>query len=145
MTTHNKVDVESTIREALEIGPLEVIRRGERNKGYELIDASCAPSWFIRADWNDDIVMSRYGRRVRIVLLTAKVQGRGSFRRLVINIIRAGLIPNVLSPMPLMQVILVKWNWRKAIIGSGHTQEEYWFPQRKFIDDALREIEQLLT
>lgn len=134
-----------TIREGLELGGAEILRRHEIIKGYKLIDMASPPNWYIPDDWQGESIISRDKRRIRIVGIMARVYGHGAFRRLVTGIIMNELMPVVVQAMPEMERILLHWNWRKQTIGSSYTREERWFPQRKFIDDILLKEATLFT
>src|SRR6516164_8855455 len=107
-------------------GPAARICEIEKALGHHVLPVGVTiPFAFDAKDWEPDSVVSLDGRRVRIVLITARTPGTGAFSRLVQNILRAGFKPVVVAPVgPEMPAILKHWGWRKAIERSGFEQSE---------------------
>lgn len=127
-------DIAATIDRCFEIGAGNAMREEEAAKGYVPLKFGDRP-WLKEEDWIEDIVMSLDGSRVRIVALIAKETGCGTFSRMITSIIKDGLKPVVVAPLPQMEEILRSWDWRQVIRGSCfHDRVDEWHPQRKFIE-----------
>lgn len=102
------------------------LRQMEIDQGYALIDAA---TWLDKSDWHE-IIASRDGRRIRLVLLDALNPGAGAFTRLIERISAAGLVPVIVEP----NQFLIDWchrhGCRMRIIGKGPFRQEVWYPRR---------------
>lgn len=129
-----EAQIMETVERCLRMGTVAAMTATEIEKGYTPIRVGEA-DWLPVKDWQDNAIVSMDGRKVRIVAVIAKEQGRGAFSRLVTNIIKSGLQPVVVCPFSQMESILERWNWRKKIVGSTYEDvEEQWFPMRKFVE-----------
>lgn len=78
------------------------------------------PFDFPADDWVSPAVVSIDGDEVRIIAILAQRIGGGSFRRLIDNIIAAGLRPVVVEPVgTIMPAIMKRWGWRGRRVGGG--------------------------
>lgn len=105
------------------------LRTQEVAKGHRIMPPGSV-SWFPAADWheNDCISVTKDGE-VRIVAVYAQRPGSGAFRRLIDGITLAGLVPVVVCPFPVMELILTNWGWRQSHVGdSFETREDQWRP-----------------
>ena len=125
---------EEIIQELVAIGiagsPAARIRQIEEKNGHHVLPVGVVvPFSFPAADWEPDAVVSLDGKRVRIVLVSAREPGHGAFARLVRNITRAGFTPVVVSPIgTTMPAIMKHWGWTETVIGTGFDRSEEWTP-----------------
>jgi hypothetical protein len=111
-------------------GPAARVRQIEEQRGHHVLPVGITvPFLFDAADWQPDSVVSLDGRRVRIVLVSARQPGSGALTRLVQRIALAGFAPVIVSPVGLtMPAILKHWGWRETVIGTGFDRSEEWTP-----------------
>jgi len=97
-------------------GPAARIRQIEEHAGRHVLTVGVTiPFAYSAEDWEPSSVVSLDGKRVRIVLVSARSPGHGAFTRLVRAITRAGFTPVVCAPVgPTMPAILKHWGWRES-------------------------------
>jgi hypothetical protein len=107
------------------------LRIKEVDKGYRL--ATPDDKWLNHDEWINHVI-SVNGNKVRIVILLAKERHTGAFRRLVTNVIEAGLVPEIVAPLFDMPLILAWWGWKENTRGSDFESfEDYWTPTKEWI------------
>jgi len=115
------------------LGPVEAIRLGERERGFEPIFPG-ERVWFPAADWSPRDIASVKGHEVRIVAIMARHPGSGAFSRLITNIAKRQLVPIVVEPLfRRMPDILLRWGWKQTIVGDGRARQETWRPTAEWI------------
>ena len=107
-----------------------LMRADETAKGHRVVRPGEVP-WLPKEDWDETVVVSVDGERVRLVAILAKQPGCGAFRRLVAAIQAAGLKPCVLCPTPELAATLKRWGWREKHKGVGIESEERWEPRSR--------------
>jgi hypothetical protein len=113
--------------------PSENLKRWERERGTEVIEVGSV-SWLPSDDWPSDVVISKLGNDIRIVLIAALEPGSGAFSRLINGIVTAGLRPIVVCPSPEMQSIVSRWGWQCKEVGHNfETYETLFFPSRRWM------------
>jgi hypothetical protein len=97
-------------------GPAQRIRQLEEGAGHPVLAVGVTiPFAYPAKDWEASSVISLDGKRVRIVLVSARSPGHGAFTRLVRAIMQAGFVPVVCAPVgPAMPAILKHWGWRES-------------------------------
>ena len=134
-----ETEMVAAIERAFTIGPYAAMCMDEEARGFKPVVPGMV-SWLPGEEWPDDVVITQKGDEVRIVAIYAKQPGNGAFRKLIADIIRAGLRPKIICPTIEMRETLKRWNWRQRYTGSTfQDREEEWFPQRKFIEQCTRD------
>jgi hypothetical protein len=114
------------------IGGAEMMRANiierEKERGFAVY-APGEVEWFPRCDWKDSSVISVTGNRVRIVLVEARTQKGGAFRRLLHAINEMQMVPVVVEPHDRLAAVLVGWGWRHRKVGVGFEGENVWYPR----------------
>lgn len=108
----------------------ELMRDNERAAGREVIIPGSVP-WLSSEDWHPTVVVSKDGKRVRLIAIVALNPGRGALRRTITGIVSAGLEPRIVEPTIEMQSTLKRWGWRGRHCGSGLTAENIWYPRKQ--------------
>lgn len=108
----------------------EIMREDERERGYRVVVPGEVP-WLSADDWHPTIVVSIDGPKVRLIAILANRPGQGSFRRLIMGITAAGLVPVVIAPTKELRDTLKRWGWRERNRGYGLNYEERWSPRRR--------------
>jgi len=115
----------------------EVLRKRELEKGYRLANSE-TDKWLNDDEWESHVI-SVIGKRVRIIIVLAKIQYQGAFSRLITNILQAGLRPSVISPMMDMPLILTWWGWKQHSSGTAfEDREDYWIPTKEWINNRRK-------
>jgi hypothetical protein len=129
----NENEIMDALREAIEFGPGEAMRRNEIAKGGTLVPTGSV-DWLPHTDWIEDMVVSRVGDDVRIVAIQAKEPGSGAFSRLITALAKRGLRPIVVCPFSHMEEILRRWKWRRKDVGIGFDdREDQWTPRSTWL------------
>jgi hypothetical protein len=125
-------DIEKMIaqRAAHPLGMAGVMMENELAAGFRLVQPGHAPFDFAEADWAfGQQVVSLDHDEVRLVIITARHPGHGSFRRLIDAIADAGLKPVVVEPIgATMPAIMARWGWSRSVKGTGFKRVEEWRP-----------------
>ncbi len=106
----------------------EVMRNDERTNGFEIIKPGDV-SWLSTDDWDETVVVSRDGNRIRLVAILAKNPGNGALTRTVKGILAAGLIPTIIEPTNEMRATCQRWGWKTRRVGAGFESYEIWYPR----------------
>jgi hypothetical protein len=101
----------------------------ERAQGYTVLRPG-EVDWFTHNDWRPSSLLSISGNRVRIVLVEAKRQNGGAFRRLIDDIEALEMVPVVVEPHDRLALKLVSWGWKSRTHGQGDYRETVWYPRR---------------
>lgn len=103
------------------------MRADEIRQGFSIVSDA---QWLDWNEWDAATIISQDTKRVRLVALQAKQQGKGAFTRLVNGIFRAGLVPVLVEP----NQTLIDWchrhDFRRRMIGRGQFRHEVWYPKR---------------
>lgn len=119
------------------MGPIAAIAAAEKAKGHMVRHPGDEP-WFPLSDWDNSLI-SMEGRRVRIVMVRARIPGHGAFARMVYGILHAGLTPVVICPLEPMRLIVQLWHWHKHFsCGNFFEREETWVPTKKWKEERLK-------
>jgi hypothetical protein len=103
------------------------ILRLEAEQGFWRIEE--AP-WLIRDDWHE-IVLTKDGKRVRLVLLEARNPGNGAFTRLIAGITTAELCPVICEPNDFLIEWCKRHDYRPRTVGTGHGRVNIWYPRNR--------------
>jgi hypothetical protein len=116
-------------------GPGATLEKGELARGAQLVPLGARePFSFDPADWRRGIISIK-DTEVRIVAIEARERGKGAFKRLLGNILAAGLEPVVVAAMLDMPFILTHWGWRREIVDDDigkldlWRRPAWWFPR----------------
>jgi len=112
--------------EAMLSGKIDIpamIRSAERKAGNKIVRPGDEP-WLPLADWKPDTVVSRKGKTVRLVLLTAVKPGNGGFTRTVASIEAAGMTPVVVAPTGEFEATLKRRGWKGRLVDAGFESEK---------------------
>lgn len=104
---------------------LSVIVDAEAELGHERIVA--AP-WLVPSDWKD-IVVTRDGSRVRLVLLYAVMPCTGAFTRLIAGIEAEGSMPVIVEPSQTLVDWCKRHDYRERRLGRGKHTHRVWYPR----------------
>lgn len=106
--------------------PVAAIVEGEQKRGFRVVRPGDKP-WFRIRDWRAESVASIDGNTVRLVLIHAAREGRGTFTRTIQNIEKAGLLPSVIEPNPEFAASLKRRGWVGKQVGcTFETRETVW-------------------
>jgi hypothetical protein len=109
--------------------PVAAIVEGERKRGFRVVRPGDEP-WFRIRDWRAESVVSIDGNTVRLVLIHAVREGRGTFTHTVQNIEKAGLLPSVIEPNREFAASLKRRGWVGKQVGrTFETRETVWRPK----------------
>lgn len=100
----------------------------ERERGYKVVRPGDV-DWLPTTLWKNSSICSIDGDRVRIVLIEARHQKSGAFRRLLGHIADMEMIPVVIEPHDRLAATLASWGWKRRRIGSGFDAETIWYPR----------------
>ncbi|HTE35740.1 MAG TPA: hypothetical protein VK630_04275 [Reyranella sp.] len=102
--------------------------RAERDRcradGWTIIEPGTpagARIGFNSRDWKAESFLAVRGDEIQISLISAKCPGRGAFSRLLARIESAGRVVRVVSPLPVMQTILIRKGFTSADLGTRFT------------------------
>jgi hypothetical protein len=85
--------------------------------------------WLSPREWKPSTIVALDGNRVRLVMLEAKAQKTGAFRRLIDCIIEMEMVPVVVEPHDRLALTLASWGWRHRRHGIGDRAETVWYPR----------------
>lgn len=106
--------------------PVTAIVDSEVSRGNIVVRPGNQP-WFSDDEWNPSSIASIRGVYVRLILLHANQQGRGSFTRTVEAIRRSGLTPLVIDPTNEFANALRRRGWKGKTVGkSFEDREDVW-------------------
>lgn len=103
--------------------PVAAIVESERKRGFLVIRPGDKP-WFRIRDWRAESVASIDRDTVRLVLIHAVREGRGTFTRTVQGIEKAGLLPSVIEPNPEFAASLKRRGWVGKQVGRTFEDRE---------------------
>ena len=109
--------------------PVAAIVEGERKRGFRVVRPGDEP-WFRIRDWRAESVASIDRDTVRLVLIHAVREGRGTFTRTIQNIEKAGLLPSVIEPNREFAASLKRRGWVGKQFGKTFEEREtVWRPK----------------
>lgn len=103
--------------------PVAAIVESETARGFKLVRPGDAP-WFRAAEWRAASVASINGMYVRLVLLHAFNESKGSLTRTIEGIKAAGLIPQVIDPTRELAAALTRRGWKPRECGTTFEDRE---------------------
>lgn len=101
----------------------------EKERGFKVVRPGDV-EWFPQTLWKPSSILSIDGNRVRIVLIEAKHQKGGAFRRLLDDIADMEMVPVVVEPHDRLAAFLSSLGWRHRLHGAGDDRENIWYPRR---------------
>ena len=109
--------------------PVAAIVEGERKRGFRVVRPGDEP-WFRIRDWRAESVASIDRDTVRLVLIHAVRENKGTFTLTVQNIEKAGLLPSVIEPNREFAASLKRRGWVGKRTGHDfETTEMVWRPK----------------
>lgn len=103
--------------------PVMAIVAHEDARGFNVVRPGDEP-WFSVEDWRPASVASIDGRRVRLVLLHAHVNGQGALTRTLAAIKLAGFTPSIIEPTRELKATLARRGWIAYTHGSTFDDQE---------------------
>ena len=110
--------------------PVATIVECETARGFKVIRPGDAP-WFRAINWRAASVASIKGKRVRLVLLHAFEEGRGSLTHTLQEISAAGLKVSIIDPTRELAATLKRRGWTMRVEGKTfEDREDVWSPPK---------------
>lgn len=108
-----------------------VLVDGEIKKGAAPLLLGCThPIRLWPDDWYKPPVITLLGNEIRIVAIWVREPRRGTFKRLLADIERAGLRPVVVEPIgDVMPALMRRWGWECRHVPYADDLVEEWRPK----------------